>query len=211
MNLTGKTIAILATDGVERVELVAPRAAFQDAGATCVVISEARGEIRSFDHLDAAGPIGVDADLSQTDAGSFDGLLLPGGVANPDALRQNPAAVAFIRDFVDAGKPIAAICHAPWLLIEANAVSGRSLTSWPSLKTDIENAGGRWSDQAVVADGQLVTSRGPDDLSVFAHAAIELYAAGGMTDAEHELDSQLDESFPASDPPSLTGGPSSSP
>lgn len=206
MTLTGKCIAFLATDGVERVEMVEPRAALEDAGATCLLVSPNRAEIDTYRHFDKIDSVTVDVALEDARIDEFDGLVLPGGVSNPDTLRIEPAAIAFVRSFIDAGKPVAAICHAPWLLVQADRVANRALTSWPSVQTDIVNAGGEWSDRAVVRDGMLVTSRGPDDIPQFIAAVIDLFA--GESGADEALDAELDDSFPASDPPSTTTGPS---
>jgi protease I len=157
-DLNGKTIAILvANEGIEQVELVEPRKALEDAGATVHLIAPERGEAQAFNHLDKADTFPVDKAVSDASADDYDGLMLPGGVANPDSLRMDQDAVAFVAGFVNAGKPIAAICHAPWTLIQANAVKGRTLTSWPSLQTDLRNAGADWVDEEVVVDHGLVT------------------------------------------------------
>jgi protease I len=177
--LQGKKIAFLvANEGIEQVELTEPWTAVESAGATPVLVSLEEGEAQAFNHLDKADTFPVDVTVADADAGDYDGLLLPGGVANPDNLRQDEDAVGFVRDFFDAGKPVAAICHAPWVLVEAGVVSGRKLTSWPSLETDIRNAGGRWVDEEVVVDSGLVTSRKPDDLEAFCAKAIEEFAEG---------------------------------
>jgi protease I len=178
-DLNGKTIAILvANEGIEQVELVEPRKALEGAGATVHLIAPERGEAQAFNHLDKADTFPVDKAVSDANADDYDGLMLPGGVANPDNLRMHPDAVAFVADFVNAGKPIAAICHAPWTLIQANAVKGRTLTSWPSLQTDLRNAGAEWVDEEVVVDQGLVTSRGPDDIPAFNAKMIEELAEG---------------------------------
>jgi len=183
VSLNGKVIAFLvAPEGVEQVELTQPWQAVKLAGATPRLISTASGRIQAFNHLDKADTFDVDAVVDDVRAADFDGLVLPGGVANPDLLRTNRAAVDFTRAFSDAGAPIAAICHGPWTLVEADAVRGRTLTSWPSLRTDITNAGGSWVDQEVkVCDagaGPLVTSRNPGDLKVFSETTIETLTAG---------------------------------
>ena len=172
-SLTGKTIAIVATDGVEEVELVKPRQAFEAAGAHTVLIAPHAGQIQSFHHEDKADLIKVDATLAEANPASYDGLFLPGGTRSPDQLRQMPEAISFIRSFSDKGKPIAALCHGPWTLIVAGAVRGRTVTSWPSLKTDLTNAGATWVDQDVVVDGNLVTSRNPEDIPAFVPKAID--------------------------------------
>jgi protease I len=176
-DMTGRRIAVLATDGVEQAELTEPVKALRAAGAEVDVISPKGGTIQAMNHHDFADKLPVDVELSAARAEDYDGLLLPGGVANPDTLRTIPEAVAFVRDFLEAEKPIASICHGPWTLIEAEGVEGRRMTSWPSLQTDLRNAGAIWSDEPVVRDGWLVTSRQPDDLPQFNAAIIELFAA----------------------------------
>jgi protease I len=176
--LNGKKVAILVTDMFEQVELTEPRKALQDAGARTVLVSPAKGEVQGFNHYDKADTFPVDVPLDSANPGDYDALLLPGGVGNPDQLRMNPKAVEFARSFFDAGKPVAAICHGPWLLVEAGVVRGRTLTSWPSLKTDIQNAGGKWVDQEVVTDRGLVTSRRPDDIPAFNRKMIEEFREG---------------------------------
>lgn len=178
--LDGRRIAILATDGVEQVELTGPLEALRDAGAGVDVVSLDGGEIQMFEHLDAADSIGADRSIADADASEYDGLVLPGGVANPDRLRTDPDAVSFVRAFFDEGKPVAAICHGPWTLVEADVVRGRTLTSWPSLRTDLRNAGATWVDEEVHVDDALITSRRPDDLPAFCRAAVDAFgrAAG---------------------------------
>ena len=177
--LSGKTIAFFAApEGVEQAELTVPWDRMRSAGARVEMLSLAPGVIQMFNHLDRGDTHPVDRVLSEADVAHYDGLVLPGGVANPDAARMRPEAVAFVREFVAAGKPVAAICHAPWLLVEADVVRGRTLTSWPSLQTDIRNAGGHWVDRQVVTDQGLVTSRKPDDLEAFCAKAIEEFAEG---------------------------------
>jgi protease I len=176
--LKGKKIAILATDGFEQAELVDPRKALDDAGATTVVISPKNGEIRGWDMKDWGQSVKVDLALGDANPNDYDALVLPGGVMNPDHLRMDPAAVNFVRQFVSTGKTVAAICHGPWTLLEAGALKGKTVTSWPSLKTDIKNAGGNWIDQAVVTDGQFIFSRKPDDIPAFNKAIIESVAHG---------------------------------
>jgi protease I len=176
--LQGKKIAFLATDGVEQVEYTEPRKAIEHAGADVQLVSLKAGEIQGFNHLDKGDTFPVDVAVSEARAEDYDGLVLPGGVANPDAMRLHPEAVRFVRSFFDAGKPVAAICHGPWTLVEADVVKGRTLTSWPSLKTDIENAGGTWVDEEVHNDRGLVTSRKPDDLPAFCAKTIEEIAEG---------------------------------
>ncbi len=177
-NLSGKTIAILATEGVEQVELTKPRKALEEAGATVELISLEPGAVQAMNHIDKGDLIPVDRTVEQVDADGYDGLLLPGGVLNPDNLRQNEQAVRFVRAFYDTGKPIAAICHAPWMLVEADVVRGLTMTSWPSLQTDIQNAGGTWVDQEVVSSDGVVTSRKPDDIPAFSKKMIEAFRDG---------------------------------
>lgn len=176
--LKDRRIAVLAADGVEQIELTAPRKALVDAGATVDLISLREGTIQGFDGLDPSQTFEVDNIVANVNADDYDGLLLPGGVANPDKLRADETAVAFARNFFEAGKPVAAICHAPWLLIEADVVNGRTLTSFPSLQTDLRNAGAAWVDEEVVVDEGLVTSRKPDDLEAFCAKAVEEFAEG---------------------------------
>jgi len=169
-------VAILATDGFEEVELTKPREALDQAGAKTVVISPRSGEIRGWAMKDWGDSVHVDATLAEADPADFDALLLPGGVINPDRLRMDPKAVAFVKAFIDANKPIAAICHGPWTLINAGGVKGKRMTSWPSLEMDLRNAGADWVDQESVTDGTLVTSRKPDDIPAFNAAMISLFA-----------------------------------
>ncbi|MEV0583166.1 type 1 glutamine amidotransferase domain-containing protein [Nonomuraea sp. NPDC050310] len=174
------TIAFLvAPEGVEQIELTEPWKAIKQAGGTALLVSTEQGHVQGFNHLDKADHFAVDATVDSASSAEFDGLVLPGGVANPDFLRTVPKAVAFVREFFDAGKPVAAICHAPWTLIEADVVRGRTMTSWPSLQTDLRNAGATWVDQEVVvcnaAPSTLVTSRKPDDLKAFCQAAVEAF------------------------------------
>jgi protease I len=166
--LSGRTVAFLtAAEGIEQVELTEPWKAVEEAGGTPKLVSPEAGKVQAFNHLDKADSFEVDLTVSDANVDDFDALVLPGGVANPDALRMDQGAVAFVKEFVESGKPVAAICHAPWTLVEAGVLSGRRLTSWPSLQTDIRNAGGTWVDEEVVVDGNLVTSRKPDDLPAF--------------------------------------------
>ncbi len=176
--LTGKRVAILATDGVEQVELTEPRKALDEAGAKTTLVSPKSGKIKGWQHDHWGEELKVDLALESANADAFDALLLPGGVMNPDQLRMNKQAVQFVRSFFDAGKPVAAICHAPWMLVEADVVSGRSVTSWPSLQTDLRNAGADWVDREVVTDQGLVTSRKPDDIPAFNRKMIEEFAEG---------------------------------
>lgn len=168
-----KRIAILATHGYEQSELMDPRALLKKAGFTVDVISLESGQIRGWKGKDWGESVDVDVVLSKAAAGDYDALVLPGGVINPDKLRMEKAAVDFIRAFDEAGKPLAAICHGPWLLVEAGAAEGREMTSWKSIKTDIENAGGRWKDAEVVVDGHVITSRKPEDIPAFTQAVID--------------------------------------
>lgn len=170
--LQGRRIAILATDGVEQSELEQPRRALDDAGATTHLIAPLDGSIQAMNHEEQGSRIPVDRTLAEARPGDYDALLLPGGVANPDLLRMNEHAVQFVREFMLADKPVAAICHAPWMLVEADAVAGRTLTSWPSLQTDIRNAGGKWVDDEVRIDHRLITSRKPEDLPAFCAAIV---------------------------------------
>jgi protease I len=177
--LTGKRVAILvANEGVEQVELVEPREALREAGAATEIVAPEAGQVQAFNHLDKADTFDVETVVADANAEDYDGLLLPGGVANPDALRTDADAVRFVQDFFRAGKPVAAICHAPWTLVEADAVRGRRLTSFPSLQTDIRNAGGEWVDEEVVVDSGLVTSRRPDDLPAFNAKLVEELCEG---------------------------------
>jgi protease I len=172
-NLQGKRVAILATNGFEQVELTEPKKALDAAGAKTDVISPESGKIRAWDMKDWGIDVPVDVVLKQANPNHYDALLLPGGVINPDHLRTNPDAVQFVKHFIEAKKPIAAICHGPWTLIEAGGVKGKTMTSWPSLKTDLTNAGANWVDQQVVTDQGLVTSRKPDDIPAFVDKMIE--------------------------------------
>src|SRR6185312_7483835 len=176
--LQGKRIAFLAADGVEEVEYVQPREAVENAGATAELVSLKPGSIQSFNHLDQSKTYDVDVTADKADAAGYDALVLPGGVANPDFLRSDPDAVRFVKAFFDAGKPVGVICHGPWTLIEADVVKGRKLTSWPSLQTDLRNAGAEWVDEEVVVDQGLVTSRKPDDLEAFNAKIVEEFEEG---------------------------------
>src|SRR6476620_8290131 len=177
-DLSGLKVAILAADGFEQKELVEPRKALDDAGADTMIVSPAEGEVEGWNHYDKGDKFPVDVTLAKANAADFDALLLPGGVANPDQLRMKPEAVKFIKDFFDAGKPVAVICHGPWTLIEAGVVEGRTITSWPSVKTDLINAGAKWVDAEVVVDNGLVSSRKPDDIPAFNQKMIEEFAEG---------------------------------
>ncbi len=176
--LTGKKVAILATDMFEQVELVEPRKAVEQAGADVDLVSLEKGEIQGFNHYDQADTFQVDKVVTDVSVDDYDALLLPGGVGNPDTMRMDENAVRFVRSFFEQGKPVAAICHAPWMLVEADVVRGRMLTSFWSIKTDVRNAGGDWVDEKVVVDEGLVTSRSPDDLPAFCAKAIEEFAEG---------------------------------
>jgi len=173
--LDGMKVAILVADGFEQVELTEPRKALDGAGAHTQIVSPADGRVRGWKHHDPADSFEVDVPLKSANPDDFDALLLPGGVVNPDTLRIDEKAVAFVRAFVEAGKPIAAICHGPWTLIDAGGVKGRKLTSWPSLRADLQNAGAQWSDTEVVVDHTLVTSRKPDDLPAFNREMTKLF------------------------------------
>jgi protease I len=176
--LKGKKIAILATDGFEQVELTEPRKALEEAGAATVLIAPKPGEIRGWKTKQWGDSVKVDKTLENANPNDYDALVLPGGVMNPDHLRMDPSAVNFVRQFVSGGKPVAAICHGPWMLLEAGAVSGKTITSWPSLKTDLKNAGANWVDQEVATDGAFITSRKPDDIPAFSRAIIDLVSRG---------------------------------
>jgi protease I len=176
--LENKTIAILVTNGFEQEELTRPRRALHDAGATTYIVSPESGKLRAWDHSDWGESFSVDVAVAEAKADDYDGLLLPGGVMNPDKLRRNPEVQRFVREFFDARKPVAAICHAPWTLIDAGVVKGRKLTSYPSLQLDLQNAGAEWVDQEVVVDKGLVTSRRPDDIPAFNEKMIEEFVEG---------------------------------
>ena len=173
-DLTGKKIAFaVAKEGIEQIELTSPWEAVRDAGGQPVLVSVEKGQVQAFNHFDKADTFDVDDTFAAADATSYDGLVLPGGVGNPDALRTDADAVAFVKAFFDADKPVAAICHAPWTLVEADRVKGKRLASWPSLQTDIRNGGGEWVDEEVVVDGNLITSRNPDDIPAFSKALLD--------------------------------------
>jgi len=178
--LEGRKIAILATDGVERVELEGPRDALVEAGADIELLSLEDGDFRGFDHLDQSATFTAQRRVADADPADYDGLVLPGGTTNGDVLRVDADAVSFVAAVAERGTPIAAICHAPWILIEAGVANGRTLTSWPSLQTDLQNAGATWVDEEVVVDDGLVTSRKPDDVPAFSEKAIEQFAAAGV-------------------------------
>lgn len=195
--LQGRKVAMLATDGVEQIEMTEPWKALEAAGAVVHLVSLEAGTIQGFNHLDKGDTFDVAVTVEQANAADYVALVLPGGVANPDALRTNARAVSFVREFMELDKPVAAICHAPWLLIEADAVRGRTLTSWPSLRTDIRNAGGDWVDKAVQVDQRLITSRKPEDLPQFCQRIVSEF--GGRLE-EARVDNMVEQSFPASDP-----------
>ena len=177
-DLSGKRVAILATDMFEQVELVEPRKAVEEAGADVELVSLETGEIQGFNHYDKADTFAVDKAVGDVSADDYDALLLPGGVGNPDTLRTSDEAVRFVRDFYERGKPIAAICHAPWMLVEAGIARDHTLTSFASIKTDVRNAGGNWVDEELVVDEGIVTSRSPDDLPAFCPKVVEEFAEG---------------------------------
>lgn len=176
-DLTGKKVAILVANGFEQVELTQPREALDKAGAETHIVSPESDRVQGWNHYDKADYFPVDVDLEKAKASTYDALLLPGGTVNPDQLRVNEKAIAFVKAFFEANKPVAAICHGPWSLAEADVVKGRKLTSWPSLRTDLQNAGGLWVDQQVVNDRGLITSRNPDDIPAFNQKMIEAIAA----------------------------------
>ncbi|GGO68441.1 type 1 glutamine amidotransferase domain-containing protein [Nocardioides deserti] len=176
-SVSGKTIAFLvSTEGIEQAELTGPWEAVKEAGGTPVLLSTESGEVQAFNHLDKADTFGVDKVVDDVSVDDFDGLVLPGGAPNGDLLRTFESAVTFVRGFVESGKPTAVICHAPWVLVEADVVRGKQVTSWPSLQTDLRNAGAEWVDQEVVVDGNLVTSRQPDDIPAFNREFLALVA-----------------------------------
>ena len=174
--LRGKKVAILAADMFERVELEEPRKALEEAGAEVEIVSIHDGEIQGFDHFEPANTVPVDRTVEEASPDDYDALLIPGGVGNPDQLRGDETAVSFVRGFHDAGKPLAVICHGPWVLVESEVVRGKRVTSWPTLETDIRNAGGDWVDQEVVVDGNLVTSRKPDDIPAFNREMLRIFS-----------------------------------
>ncbi|MEX1185433.1 MAG: type 1 glutamine amidotransferase domain-containing protein [Gemmatimonadaceae bacterium] len=196
-SLKGRKVAFLATDGVEQIELTEPWNALRAAEADLYLVADKEGEIQGVNHGEKGDKFRVDKLVDQVTASDFDALVLPGGVRSPDKLRTNPKAVEFVRGFMEADKPVAAICHGPWLLVEAGAVKGRTLTSWPSLKTDIVNAGGEWVDKQVEVDQKLLTSRKPDDLPAFNQKLVSLLVTAID---ERRLDRMGEQSFPASDP-----------
>lgn len=175
-DLNGCKVAILATDGFEQVELTEPRKALDEAGARTTIVSPKKDEIRGWKSTEWGDKIEVDEPLDTASPDNFDALLLPGGVMNPDKLRMEPKAIQFVRAFFEANKPVAAICHGPWMIIEAGAAMGRKIASWPSVKTDLRNAGAEWKDQESVTDGNLVSARKPDDIPAFNRAMIDLFS-----------------------------------
>ena len=176
--LSGKKIAILAADGFEEVELTKPKKALEDAGAKTTVVSIEPGKIQGMNHADKGDTVAVDQTLGDAEPQDFDALMIPGGLMNPDTLRSNEEALEFVRHFFREGKPVAAICHAPWVLIDAGVIRGRTVTSWPAIKTDVRNAGANWVDREVVVDNGLVTSRKPDDIPAFNEKMIEEFCEG---------------------------------
>ncbi|MGK2934173.1 MAG: type 1 glutamine amidotransferase domain-containing protein [Gemmatimonadaceae bacterium] len=196
-SLKGRKVAFLATDGVEQIELTEPWNALRAAEADLFLVADNEGEIQGVNHGEKGDKFPVNKLVDKVTASDFDALVLPGGVRSPDKLRTNPKAVEFVRGFMEADKPVAAICHGAWLLVEAGAVKGRTLTSWPSLKTDIINAGGEWVDKQVAVDQKLLTSRKPDDLPAFCQKLVSLLASAID---ERRLDRMGEQSFPASDP-----------
>lgn len=189
-SLSGKKVAILATDGFEQVELTEPKKALEEAGATTHIVSPKSGEIKAWKFKEWGEKVRVDKTLEEATPGDYDALVLPGGVINPDHLRMEPKAVQFVKEFVQSGKPVAAICHGPWTLIEAETVRGKKMTSWPSLKTDLKNAGANWVDEQVVVDGNLITSRKPDDLPAFNQTLIEHLGKARPQRSETRLESK---------------------
>lgn len=181
--LKGTKVAILVAEGFEQVELTDPKKVLEKAGAEALIVSPATDQVQGWKHFEKADRFPVDVPLDEASSREFDALLLPGGVANPDQLRAMPKAVRFVKEFFDAGKPVAAICHGPWTLIEAGAVRGRKITSWPSLKTDLANAGANWVDEEVVVDRGLVTSRKPHDIPAFNREMIELFTKSRKVNA----------------------------
>ena len=195
--LEGRSVLFIAADGVEQVELTQPWEALKQAGAQLTLAAPSAGEIQAVNGMDKGDKFTAGRALADVSVADFDALVIPGGVANPDTLRLEKKAVALVRDFIEADKPVAAICHGPWLLVEADAVRGRTLTSWPSLKTDIRNAGGTWVDKQVQVDQKLITSRKPDDLPAFSARIVADFASSIRED---KIDSLVEQTFPASDP-----------
>lgn len=197
LKLEGRSVLFVAADGVEQMELTAPWEALKQAGAKLTLAAPQGGTIQAVNGMDRGDSFPVDRVLADVAVADFDALVIPGGVANPDKLRTEKRAVALVREFIEADKPVAAICHGPWLLVEADAVRGRTLTSWPSLQTDIRNAGGTWVDKQVQVDQKLITSRNPDDLAAFCARIVMDFASAIRED---RIDSLGEQSFPASDP-----------
>ncbi len=190
--LSGKKIAILAADGFEQVELTKPREALDEAGATTTVVSLESGKIQGMNHADKGDTVAVDQTLDNAKAEEFDALMIPGGLINPDTLRSSEEAREFVRHFFREGKPVAAICHAPWVLIDAGVIRGRTVTSWPAIKTDVRNAGAHWVDQEVVVDNGLITSRKPDDIPAFNEKMIEEFCEGRHTGTSGTASAELE-------------------
>jgi protease I len=190
--LSGKKVAILAADGFEQVELTRPRAALDEAGATTTVVSLKAGKIQGMNHADKGDTVAVDQTLDKAKPEEFDALMIPGGLMNPDTLRSSEQALEFVRHFFREGKPVAAICHAPWVLIDASVIRGRTVTSWPAIKTDVRNAGAHWVDQEVVVDNGLVTSRKPDDIPAFNQKMIEEFCEGRHTGTSRTGSAELE-------------------
>jgi protease I len=188
--LQGKKVAIVATDGFEQVELTEPKKALESAGATVDVISPNSGEIKGWNHTDWGDKTKVTKTLDQAKPFDYDALVIPGGQINPDKLRIEPKAVAFVKEFVASGRPVGAICHGPWMLVEAEVLKNRTLTSWPSIRTDVRNAGGHWVDKEVVVDENLITSRKPDDLPAFNQTLIEQIAKYKPAQSKHTLEKE---------------------
>jgi protease I len=196
--LEKRSVLFIATDGVEQVELTEPWAALERAGAILTLAAPKAGTIQGMNHDDKGDTFRVDKVLTDVKASDYDALVIPGGVANPDRLRMDKQAVSLVKEFFEADKPVAAICHGPWLLVEADAVRGRTVTSWPSLQTDIRNAGGTWVDKQVQVDQKLITSRKPDDLPAFCARIVSDFAGSIRED---RIDATIEQTFPASDPP----------
>jgi protease I len=190
--LDGKKVAILLADGFEQVEMTKPRKALQDAGAETKLVSPKSGQVQGMNHADKGDKFDVDLTLDDARPEEFDALMIPGGLMNPDTLRSTPEALDFARHFFHTGKPVAAICHAPWVLIDAGVVRGRTLTSWPAIKTDVKNAGGTWVDKEVVVDNGLVTSRKPDDIPAFNAKMIEEFCEGRHAERPVSFSAQLE-------------------